>query len=70
MSRSEDSREGLSPPPPPNILDLFEDDDDDESEDIFEPATDDSEAFSTTNEEGSENEFAGQRNTDHTSQPS
>ena len=61
MSRSDDSREGLSPPPPPNILDLFADDD--ESDDIFEPATEDSEAPSTTGEEESETEFAGQLKT-------
>lgn len=56
MSRSEDSREGLSPVP--NILDLFEDEDD-ENDDIYEPATEQSDLATTTTEEESETEFAG-----------
>ena len=58
MSRSEDDREGLSPPAP-NILDLFEDED--ESDDIYEPATEESDLATTTNGEDSEGEFAGQK---------
>ena len=57
MSRSENDREGLSPRAP-NILDLFGDDD--ESDDVYEPATEESDLATTTNEEGSETDFAGQ----------
>jgi hypothetical protein len=57
MSRPEDDREGLSPPAA-NILDLFEDEEE-ESDDIFEPASEDSEFGTTTNEEESDIDFAG-----------
>ena len=56
MSRSEDNREGLSPAAP-NILDLFEEDG--ESDDAYEPATEDSNIDTTTNEDDSEGDFAG-----------
>ena len=60
MSRAEDDREGLSPPAP-NILDLFGDDD--ESDDVFEPATEESDLADTTDGEEGGSEFTGQRDT-------
>ena len=60
MSQTGDDREGLSPPPP-NILDLF-DEDDDESDDVYQPAAEESgmsELASTTeDEDGEEGAFA------------
>lgn len=58
MSNSEDNREGLSPAPP-NILDFLGDDD--ESDDVYEPATEESDLGTSINEDESEGDFAGQK---------
>jgi hypothetical protein len=56
MSRPSDDREGLSPEPA-NILDFLGDEDEDD--DLFEPATEQSDMTASTAEDDEEVEFSG-----------
>jgi hypothetical protein len=57
MSSPHDDREGLSPPPA-NILDFLGEEDEDD--DLFEPATEQSDMTASTAEDDEEMEFSGQ----------
>lgn len=58
MSRPSDDREGLSPEPA-NILDFLGDEDEDD--DLFEPATEQSDMTASNAEEDEEVEFSGRK---------
>ena len=60
MSRPVDDREGLSPEPT-NVLDLLGDED--EGDDIYEPATEQSELTASTGDEEDDVEFEGNSRT-------